>query len=113
MNIGENIKKVRESKKVSQEQLSKISGIPRTSLGRYERGERTPTIDMVNKIADALNVNINILITKDASNEYENCTHDDDIYIIQRAKSKMPKNEQDKMMKILKTAFEDYFNDED
>lgn len=62
MNVGENIKKVRELKSISQEKLSELSGIPRTSIGRYERGERTPNIDILNKIANALEVDIDILI---------------------------------------------------
>lgn len=62
MNIGKNIKKIREMKKISQDQLANNSGIPRTSLGRYERGERTPNVDVVAKIANALEVDIDLLI---------------------------------------------------
>lgn len=62
MNIGENIKKVRELKNVSQDSLSKLSNMPRTSLGRYERGERTPNIEILNKIAQGLDVDLNIIL---------------------------------------------------
>jgi transcriptional regulator with XRE-family HTH domain len=63
MNIGENIKKAREYKKISQDKLAKLSNIPRTSLGRYERCERTPNVDILNKIANALGVIVQELIT--------------------------------------------------
>lgn len=69
MNIGENIKKARESKKISQDKLAKLSNMPRTSLGRYERGERTPNIDILNKIANALGVNITDLLSENTNDD--------------------------------------------
>ncbi|MEG0857805.1 MAG: helix-turn-helix transcriptional regulator [Terrisporobacter sp.] len=48
----------------------------------------------------------------DSDNIIEN-NKDKDIYIIQRAKNKMPKEKQNEMMKILRSVFDDYFNDED
>lgn len=62
MNIGENIKRYRKLKKMSQQTLSDLSGVPRVSISRYENGDRTPTIDIVSKIADSLGVNINTLV---------------------------------------------------
>lgn len=61
MNLGENIKKYRKQKNMSQQELSELSGIPRASISRYENGERTPNVEIVNKIASALNLNINQL----------------------------------------------------
>ncbi|WP_315166802.1 helix-turn-helix transcriptional regulator [Metaclostridioides mangenotii] len=62
MNIGDNIKRTRELKGISQIELSKISKIPRISLGRYERNERDVNIEILNKIAIALKVDITILL---------------------------------------------------
>lgn len=62
MNIGENIKKIRDLKNISQEKLSKLSNMPRTSLGRYERGERIPNIDILKKIAIGLNTDLDIIL---------------------------------------------------
>lgn len=62
MNIGLNIKKVRELKNISQERLSEISGIPRTSLGRYERNERKPNMSIIAKIAKSLEVEDDIIL---------------------------------------------------
>ena len=61
MNIGENIKKYRKEKKLTQAQLSELCGVPAISLGRYERGERNPNIDTLTKIATVLQVPIDIL----------------------------------------------------
>lgn len=61
MNIGENIKIYRKERNLTQSQLSKLSNIPVITLGRYERGERTPNIDILRKIATALQIPIDIL----------------------------------------------------
>ena len=62
MNIGLNIKKTREFKNISQEKLSELSGIPRTSLGRYERNERKPNMSIISRIAKSLEVEDDVLL---------------------------------------------------
>lgn len=62
MNVGKNIKKIRDLKNISQDKLSKLSNLPRTSLGRYERGERTPNIEILKKIATGLNTDLDIIL---------------------------------------------------
>lgn len=61
--IGQNIKKFRINKKGwTQKELAKESEITRESIGNYERGDRTPPADILNKIAKALDVSIDDLI---------------------------------------------------
>ena len=87
MNIGLNIKKVRELKNISQEKLSEISGIPRTSLGRYERNERTPNMSIVSKIAKSLEVEEDIILNGiDTSIYYK----DDIINLYKKLNTKTP-----------------------
>ncbi len=59
--LGENIKKFRKIKKLSREYLSNKLGISIHTLSKYEQGQREPNIDMINKIANALEVTINEL----------------------------------------------------
>lgn len=56
--IGTRIKKVRVEKGLTQEELSKKSHIPVISIGRYERGERTPSITQLLLICGALGISI-------------------------------------------------------
>ena len=65
MNIGENIKKYRKLKGLKQSELSELSSISRVAIGNYERGERTPNIDIVKQIANALDVSIQELVTEE------------------------------------------------
>ena len=56
------IEQIRKSKKMTQKELAEKSGIGLRSIQRYERGERSPTIRMLYKIADALKVNVSQLM---------------------------------------------------
>lgn len=54
--IGEAIKLARKKNKLSQKELSELCNIPVISIGRYERGERTPSINTLIAIGEALGV---------------------------------------------------------
>jgi transcriptional regulator with XRE-family HTH domain len=54
--FGENLRRVRRRAGVSQEEAGFLSGLHRTEIGLLERGERTPRIDTVVKLAGALGV---------------------------------------------------------
>ena len=61
--------KVRREKHVSVEELAEKTGIGRSTLYNYENGLFSPTIDALEKIADALGVQIEELKKKK-----KNCT---------------------------------------
>lgn len=65
MNIGDKIRYFRTSHKLSQEQLSELSGINISTIRKYETGERNPKPDQLLKIADALGVSINTFLDFD------------------------------------------------
>lgn len=54
--IGKTIKKIRESKEITQEQLALSAGLNRAYIGYIERGERNPSTETLVKIAKALKV---------------------------------------------------------
>ena len=62
MNLGDNMMLLRKKKKLSQAALGTIIGTSGDVVGRYERGDITPSIDVVAKVADALEVSIDFLI---------------------------------------------------
>jgi transcriptional regulator with XRE-family HTH domain len=53
--FGVNVRRLREAKDWSQDNLSEASGLHRTYISGIERGVRNPTIEIVHKIALALN----------------------------------------------------------
>ena len=54
----ESLKAERLCQDLSLNALSAKAGIDRTMLSRVEKRERTPTIDVLQRIAEALNINL-------------------------------------------------------
>lgn len=61
--IGSNIKKYRLMKNLTQKELAENSNVTRESIGNYERGDRTPPADILNKIAVALDIPVTKLLS--------------------------------------------------
>lgn len=64
MELGEHMMLLRKKKGISQADLGKQIGTSGDVIGRYERGDITPSIDVVAKLADALEVSIDFLVGK-------------------------------------------------
>ena len=64
--VGENIKRIRKSKKLSMERLAEQAGVSRSMLGQIERGEANPSVGLVGKLATALKVPAEILLENDS-----------------------------------------------
>lgn len=68
MTFGDRLNLIRKQKKIRQADLGKLIGTSGDIIGKYERGENTPSIDVAVKIATALDVTLDYLV-KDG--EYE------------------------------------------
>jgi transcriptional regulator with XRE-family HTH domain len=64
MSFGEIIVAERKKKGYSQDELAKKVGTISVTIGRYERDEIKPSIDIASKIADALEVSLDYLTGK-------------------------------------------------
>ena len=54
--FGENFRKVRESKNLTQEELAYRCELPLSQVGRIERGVHSPTLSTLYILADGLDV---------------------------------------------------------
>lgn len=61
MNIGDKITDLRKQKNMNQTELGKAAGVSREIIGRYERNEVMPSIEVAAKIAEALDVSLDYL----------------------------------------------------
>ena len=61
MNIGHKVTELRKQKSLSQTDFAKIVGVSREMIGRYERDEVMPSIEVAKKIADALDISLDYL----------------------------------------------------
>jgi transcriptional regulator with XRE-family HTH domain len=55
-NFGQRLKVLRQHRKMSQDDVSLASGVDRSYISEIETGKSSPTLDIVDKIAKALNV---------------------------------------------------------
>lgn len=72
LSFGENLKRIRRNKKLSQEQLAERSGLSKTTLHYYENNERFPTIENIPILAKALDVStLSLMVGEVFSSEKE------------------------------------------
>ncbi len=62
--IGENIKKIRQVKRISQAEFSSLFNLARPSIGAYEEGRSEPKIDTIIQIAHHFRISIDVLLTR-------------------------------------------------
>lgn len=62
MTLGEKILRLRKDKKWSQKELAKMIGTSGPVLGRYERDEITPSVEVGKKMALAFGVTLDYLV---------------------------------------------------
>jgi transcriptional regulator with XRE-family HTH domain len=61
MLFGQRLLEVRKKRKVSQDELAKRIGVHAPIIGRYERNEVKPSIEVAAKIAEAIGVSLDYL----------------------------------------------------
>lgn len=62
MTVGQNIRKFRKEKKLTQKKLGELCGINEVQIRQYELEKANPKLETLNKIAAALNVEIGFLL---------------------------------------------------
>lgn len=62
MNIGNIISQLRDKNGFSQSDLADKSQVSRVMIGKYERGEVKPTVDVIKKLAEVLETTISFMM---------------------------------------------------
>lgn len=63
MSIGQNIKRIRQEKGLTQKRLGELCGINEANIRKYELGGANPKLETIQKIAEALKVPLGDLIS--------------------------------------------------
>ena len=58
--IFSTIAKTRKAKNISQQELSKMTGIIQADISRIENGKSNPTINVITRLADALGMKVTL-----------------------------------------------------
>jgi transcriptional regulator with XRE-family HTH domain len=62
MNIGKNIKKIREQRGLMQKEVASAAAIHTSNYSKIEKGEREPSIEALDKIATLLGMTVDEII---------------------------------------------------
>jgi len=102
MTLGEQITRLRKRKKLSQAALGQLIGTSGDIVGRYEREVITPSIEVMIKMADALEVSLDYLTGKISMElDQSAMARMEDI-------AKMPEDEQRSIFKVIDALIRDY-----
>ncbi|MET0287268.1 MAG: helix-turn-helix transcriptional regulator, partial [Polyangiales bacterium] len=61
--LAENVRSLREQRGLTQVQIAKIAGIPRATWGNLESGSANPTLQVLTRVANALQVRLEELLS--------------------------------------------------
>ena len=67
-NIAANIRALRDIKGISQQSLAQTAGVARPNIANLESGSANPTINLLTKVAEALRVSVEELISSPREN---------------------------------------------
>ncbi|MEL6629739.1 MAG: helix-turn-helix transcriptional regulator [Bacteroidota bacterium] len=62
MSFPKRLNEIRTEKKLTREKLGKLIGTSGAIIGMYERGERTPSVEVARRIANTLEVSLDFLV---------------------------------------------------
>lgn len=71
LNIGSKIIELRKAKSWSQEDLAKEIGSSRVMIGKYERNDNAPSIEVLLKMAKAFDVTVDYIIGEGQLSTYD------------------------------------------
>jgi transcriptional regulator with XRE-family HTH domain len=77
MNYGERLKRLREDRKLSQQQLADRLNINRSTYARYELGQTQPDYETLQRLADFYEVSVDYLFGRENNNNLPELTAKD------------------------------------
>ena len=96
--MNDKIKELMNAAGLSQKELAKKANITEASMSKYLSGDRTPRIDVVVKLANALGVSVNDLLLEGDDDQSPMVTAS---AALARCKDKLTADEKNKLIKIL------------
>lgn len=70
MDFKNRLKELRKAKGISQATLAERLGLSKSTIGMYETGDITPSVDALEQIADFFNVDMNYLLGKEEQSRF-------------------------------------------
>lgn len=116
------IVKLRNEKGFTQGQMADALGTSKSTVGMWEMGERFPSKELYEAIADYFNVDMDYLYGRsdirkkvhfdEDGTAYTPASNDLDIRRLERARTKMPEDDWQFLMSMVTRSFSEYFEDD-
>ena len=97
--FSNNVKYLREQKKLSQNKLAELTNVNQTTIARWENEEITPSLANVLDLADVLNVTVADLTGKDLAKESN--TYDETDLLFDKYKDVLSKSDKNIIKAII------------
>lgn len=111
--LYQRIKKLCDERGITINKLEKEIGVGYSSIQKW-KNTYNPSMDKINKIANYFNVSLDYLLGRtDIRTLSSDIIGDDFIISLQRAREKMPPQDRERMMKVVRSGFDYFFTDED
>ncbi|NRA49480.1 MAG: helix-turn-helix transcriptional regulator [Phaeodactylibacter sp.] len=101
--FGNRMTQARKEKRLSRDELGKSIGTSGPVIGRYERGDMTPSVEIATKIAEALDVSLDFLVGKSSL-----LVKDTTILKRLEAIAKLPEHKQTELFNVLDAYLRDF-----
>lgn len=101
--FGKKLKKIRQNRKLSQEELAFQCNMQASHIGQLERGQKSPTLDTLKKISDGLDMPLTELLNFDEDDKQDNINIT--INKINAYLNKLTPKQQKQVLAIIKTFF--------
>jgi len=114
MNIGENIKKIREEKGLLQKQVAASVGVHPSNYSKIEKGEREPSIEVLDKIAKLFGLSVDQIIHPEENTPQEVTINDKTTVEQMRLIQELEEKDKNTIFNIIETMltkkkFKDFF----
>ena len=100
--IGRNIRKCRDAKNIKQESLAEMADLSASYMGAIERGEKLPSFEVFIRIANALEVSSDTLLSGVLKVENKIVASELSLLL-----SELPSKEQLRILHVVKTMIDD------
>lgn len=101
--ISENITKLRKARNWSQDELAKRIGSSRVMIGKYERGDNMPSVEVMVRLTEALEVSLDYLV-----GQSDNITYDKEMISRLENVEKLPQEEKSRIFHFIDLIIRDF-----
>ena len=99
--LATRLKDARINKGVSQQALASLAGVHYTNIGRYERGDSSPSSDVLNKLARAMEVSPDYLMNGNLDNKAMDTLKDERLLIQFKKIENLPEERKSLLIEFL------------